>query len=188
MARKGSGMFCGPLWSEHRRSSDDGRSFFKLCHVYVPKPFLLQTSLASPVAVNSQSREFTWFSAYVYKVFSGEFMKQLLGDFFEHNVGLTNVLCQCRFFMCILQLQVEHLKAEEGDLWQLKVVQSAKYDAMLLFASPVRWNRLTMRQPGAKNCSACFTHICSGCGKAPRLRRDHSETALSALCLPPIAR
>jgi len=34
-------------------------------------------------------------------VFSGEFMKQLLGDFFEHNV--------------------EHLKAEEGDLWQLKM-------------------------------------------------------------------
>lgn len=34
-------------------------------------------------------------------VFSGEFMKQLLGDFFEHNV--------------------ERLKAEERDLWQLKM-------------------------------------------------------------------
>ena len=91
-------------------------------------------------------------------------MKQLLGDFFEHNVGLASVLCQCRlFFMCTLQLQVERLKAEERDLWQLKVVQSAKHAAMsYTLASPVRWNRLTMLRAGAKNCSACFTRICSG--------------------------
>ena len=92
-------------------------------------------------------------------------MKQLLGDFFEHNVGLASVFVsmQVFFFMCTLQLQVERLKAEERDLWQLKVVQSAKHAAMsYTLASPVRWNRLTMLRAGAKNCSACFTRICSG--------------------------